>query len=283
VSDLLDRLSPRQRELVDRWLPGARAVHDHGWGQMERAVLEVVHETGRFVVKAGGPTDHHMVREIHAHLHWLGPWVGAGRAPLMRHHDVPERIVVTTYLPGRLVLGSRYADEPSVHVQAGELLAALHGQLSEVDDDYEASVNRKALAWLDGPHRIPGPVEEQLRAEIASWPTPPARLVPTHGDWQPRNWLVHDGLLSVIDLGRALLRPATTDLVRLASQDFLRDPTLETAFFAGYGADPRDPAAWHRDQVREAIGTTCWAHQAGDAEFEAQGHRMITAALDPCG
>lgn len=280
MTDHLYALSPRQQELLGRWLPGAQVVRDHSWGQVERAVLELVRDDERFIAKAGGVTDHHMEREIHAHLSWLGPWVTRGRAPVLLHHDVEARLVVTTYLPGTLVLGSPHADDPAVHHQAGELLAALHGQCSVTDDAYEAAVNRKASAWLDGPHRIPVRTEERLREEIASWPTPSATLVPTHGDWQPRNWLVHEGVLRVIDLGRALLRPATSDLVRLASQDFLRDSGSEAAFLAGYGGDPREPETWHRDLVREAIGTACWAHQVGDDEFEAQGHRMIAAVLD---
>lgn len=279
MNDPIDQLSPRQRALLAEWLPGAAVEIDHSWGQMERAVLQLVRGDERYVVKAGGETDHHMDREIHAHLHWLEPWVSRGRAPVLLHFDVAARIVVTTYLPGRLVLGSPYADDPAVYVQAGELLSELHAQLAVVDDGYEEAVNRRALAWLDGPHRIGAETEERLRAEIASWPTPATTLVPTHGDWQPRNWLVDAGVLSVIDFGRALLRPATTDLARLASQDFLRDPVLEAAFLDGYGVDPREPEGWHRDQVREAIGTTCWAHQVGDDEFEAQGHRMVRVAL----
>ena len=103
--------------------------------------------------------------------------------------------------------------------------------------------------------------------------------MPTHGDWQPRNWLHHDGTVSVIDFGRADLRPAYTDLARLDAQDFRRDPALERAFLDGYGADPREPASWHRQRVREAVGTAVWARLVGDEEFEAQGHRMIAEAL----
>ncbi len=103
--------------------------------------------------------------------------------------------------------------------------------------------------------------------------------MPTHGDWQPRNWLVHDDTVSVIDLGRADLRPAASDLARLAAQDFRRDPALEAAFLDGYGSDPRSPDLWHRLQVREAISTAVWAHQVGDERFEQQGHRMIAEAL----
>ena len=145
------------------------------------------------------------------------------------------------------------------------------------------AANATSIAWLDREHRIAPDVEARLRDEIASWPTPPATLVPTHGDWQPRNWLVHDESVSVIDFGRAGLRPAMTDLGRLAVQDFTGDPALERAFLEGYGSDPRVPDAWHRNVIRDAIGTAAWAFTVGDEGFEAQGHRMISAALAAAG
>jgi len=56
-------------------------------------------------------------------------------------------------------------------------------------------------------------------------------------------------------------------------------PDLEQAFIDGYGTDPREPAAWRRTRLREAVGTACWAYQVGDPDFEAQGHRMIADHL----
>src|SRR5690606_13679988 len=126
--------------------------------------------------------------------------------------------LVTRYLPGELVEGGEHEFDPETYRQAGWLLARLHGQSAIEDDEFEARSNRRALAWLDRPHRIDAATEERLRSLIESWPTPPSILVPTHGDWQPRNWLVHDGTLSVIDFGRADLRPAMTDFARLAAQ-----------------------------------------------------------------
>ncbi len=38
--------------------------------------------------------------------------------------------------------------------------------------------------------------------------TPPVSVVPTHGDWQPRNRLIKDDVVSVIDFGRAELLPS---------------------------------------------------------------------------
>lgn len=160
-----------------------------------------------------------------------------------------------------------------------ELLARFHGQLAIEDDEFESRTKERALAWLDTPHRIGASVEERLRQAIEAWPTPATTVVPTHGDWQPRNWLVQNGIVSVIDFGRAGLRPALTDFVRLAAQQFRSNPELEAAFLDGYGSDPRDPDAWQRDRIRQAIGTTVWAYQIGVEAFEQQGHRMIAEAL----
>lgn len=277
--DTLSNLSPAQRDLLARWLPGCQVVRDHSWGLVETQVLEVVSGGERYIVKAGGPRDGHIARELEAHETWLGPWTTVGRAPRLVHGDGGAKLLLTQYLPGRLVLDSPAQQDPDTFVQAGRLLAALHGQAAVVDHDYEATLNARAIAWLDGPHRIDAPSEARLRAEIASWPTPPARLVPTHGDWQPRNWLVHEGVVSVIDFGRAALRPAMSDLVRLSNQDFAHHPALEAAFLEGYGADPREPRAWRREKVREAIGTSCWAFLHGDDGFEQQGHRMVADVL----
>jgi len=233
----------------------------------------------RFIVKAGGDNDDHIEREIHAHLSWLGPWTSRGRAPALVHNDAGAKILVPRYLSGELVLGSKHACAPSTYRQAGQLLALFHAQTHVTDDDYERRENEKSLAWLSGPHRIAPSIVQRLRAEIATWPMPAATLVPTHGDWQPRNWLVHNGIVSVIDFGRAAMRPALTDFARLAARDFRRDPELEATFLDGYGTDPRDTGAWHRARVREAIGTAAWAYRVSDEAFEAQGHRMIAEAL----
>jgi len=89
--------------------------------------------------------------------------------------------------------------------------------------------------------------------------------------------------LAVIDFGRVGLRPAHTDLGRLAAQQFLTQPELEPAFLEGYGADPREPASWLRLRVREAIGTAAWAFMVADEPYEQQGHRMIAAVIEELG
>ncbi|WP_433789299.1 phosphotransferase [Actinoplanes sp. CA-252034] len=274
MPDPLVKLSPPQRALLDAWLPGVEVVEDHSWGIVETTVLELVHDRRRLILKAGGAADHHIARELRAHREWLTPWTDLGRAPSLVHGDVDAKLLVTTYLPGELVT----VTSVDVFRQAGELLALLHGRPA-VADDYESRENAKCLRLLDGPHRIAPATVERLRSLIAGWPTTPEPVVPTHGDWQPRNWLVHEGVVGIIDFGRAALRPAYTDLSRLQAQDFRDDPTLEKAFFEGYGSDPRTAPGWHRGRLREAIGTACWAYTHGEVDFERQGHRMIAEAL----
>lgn len=275
------RLTPQQSALVAAWLPGAELVHDHSWGITGTSVLRFRHAGEHVVVKAGDDADTHIARELRAHRRWLGPW--HGRVPALLHADDDAKLLVTRYLPGVLVEGRPAESAPDTYRQAGRLLTLLHAQSATVDDGYESRMRERALGHLDGPHRIAPDTEERLRAEIAAWPDAPATLVPTHGDWQPRNWLVHDGVVAAIDLGRADLRPAPTDLCRLAVQQFRGRPDLERAFLDGYGGDPRDPAAWHRELLREAISTAVWAHRVGDERFERQGHRMVAEALATVG
>ncbi|PYC68287.1 aminoglycoside phosphotransferase [Micromonospora arborensis] len=274
-------LSMRQRALLDRWLPGAHVEKDHSWGLVQTTVLEMTYAGSRFIVKAGGADDHHVERELHAHLNWLRPWTSLGRAPVLEYGDSEAKLLVTRYLPGELVLGSEHANVPATYREAGELLALLHAQTRIVDADYEQRENEKSLTFLSGPHRIATSTVERLRAEITGWPTPEALLVPTHGDWQPRNWLIHNTIVGIIDFGRASMRPAYTDFTRLSAQDFHRDSKLERAFLDGYGVDPRQTPAWYRTRVREAVGTAAWAYRVGDEAFEAQGHRMIAEVLAP--
>lgn len=129
----LAALSEEQRELLARWMPGFSVERDHSWGLVATRVLEVSWRGEQYVLKAAPPGDRHLMRELHAQRHWLGPWCGV--AP-------------------------------------------------------------------------------------------------------------------------------------------------ELVFADGYGCDPREPGAWAREQLREAVGTAVFASQVGEAPFEAQGHRMIAAALD---
>ncbi len=196
--------------------------------------------------------------------------------------------------------------------EAHELVARVT-QAATDDDEYEAAADAKALRWLTHDHRIPPATEARLRAVIASHDHDVAELVPTHGDWHTRNWLIDSDKVAVIDLGRAEVgaphtvreirfgitpdtmrsdtvtvidlgradwRPAITDFARLARREWAGRPDLEDAFLEGYGNDPRRPGPWRATLLREAVGTAVWAYQVGDLAFEEQGHRMIAQALE---
>jgi hypothetical protein len=277
VNESLSVISPRQRALLDDWLPDVEVVADMSWELVGTTVLRARSGERTVVIKAS--SNHHIEREIRAHREWTGPWVRRGRAARMLYADVDARILVTEYLPGTLVRGTAAAADMDTYVQAGELLREFHAQAAIEDPDYEARMNAKSLWWLDGPHGIAPDIADALRDMVRSWPSVTVTRVPTHGDWQGRNWLVDDGVLRVIDLGRAELRPAAEDFGRLAVQEFRWHPGAEEAFLSGYGSDPREPRTWFRQRVRDAIATACWAYQVGEEQFEAQGHQMIADVL----
>ncbi|WP_245735978.1 aminoglycoside phosphotransferase family protein [Pedococcus cremeus] len=272
-------VSDEQATVLRQWAPDLQVLADWSWGLTDTVVLHARTGAREVVVKAAGPGNHHIGREIAAHRQWVAALSGRGRAPRLLWTDQAANLLVTEHLDGELVLGTRAEGDPSTYAQAGELLAVLHAQASHIDEDYERQQNARTLQWLDGPHRIDGATEVELRAHVADFPCQATVLVPTHGDWQPRNWLRHGDDVRVIDFGRADWRPAHTYFARLAAQQFRGRPDLEAAFVHGYGEDPREPGAWRRSLLREAVGTACWAHQVGDVAFEARGHEMVADVL----
>ncbi len=283
------RLSERQRALLERWMPRAELVRDLSWNLVDTVVLHVRNADrdaalggaaiGDAIVKAAGPANHHIGRELDAHQGFTEVWCAAGQAARLRAADRDARIFLLDYLPGELAERSAANLDPRVHRQAGEILRRFHAQASRPDDGSNAAAVARALKWLDGVHRIAPAEEQRLRALLARPLASAPPLVPTHGDWQPRNWLVDGAELRVIDLGRFAFRAAATDLTRLSAQQWRQEPACEAAFFDGYGADPREPSHWLLARACEAIGTAVWAHQVGDEPFERQGHRMIANVL----
>lgn len=114
---------------------------------------------------------------------------GAGAGTRRRR----TKLLITRYLPGALVQGQAEEWRPDTYRQAGVLLVQLHGQLAVQDPAFEAASRQKALDWHDARHRIALDVVARLRPEVESWDTPSVISVPTHGDWQPCNWLMSAG------------------------------------------------------------------------------------------
>lgn len=270
-------LSVRQRDLVAAWLPGAQTLADHSWGLIDTTVIRVRHRGRDLTIKAGGPGNHHIAREITAHEEFTAPLL-PGRAPALLHRDRDASVLVTTWLPGDLVQGREAEWDPQTYHQAGDLLARWHTQARRRDSGWLASQRDRAARWLEGPHRIPSEQVVRARERLSSVHVEPVLVVPTHGDLSPRNWVVDQGRISFIDFGRAAWRPAATDLARLSTGHWRGRPDLEAAFLEGYGPDPREHW-WPDTLLAEAIGVAAWAHQVGDQPFEAHGLRMVAEAL----
>lgn len=272
-------LSDAQVSRVSGWLRSPRVIRDMSWGLVDTTVLHVSDGDTQLVVKASGPLNHHIGREITAHESHTGALTATGAAGRMIAADRDLNMLMLEYLDGSLVEGTEHEHDPDTHTQAGRLLRTFHTGSSRTDDEYENRATRRSLVWLDAEHHIDPATEDAVRAILSRHRPRPVTVVATHGDWQPRNWLIEGTRVKVIDFGRFDFRPAHTDLCRLAVQQWRDDESLVSAFIEGYGSDPRESDLWPMALLREAIGTAVWAHQVGDHAFEAQGHRMLREAL----
>lgn len=274
-----DRLHAAQQAWVYARFDEPELVRDMSWNLVESIVLHVRSVGGDFVVKAGDAENHHIDRELAAHPEYTRTLVESGHVARLDDADPALRVMILDYLPGRLLEGTDAERSPNTYAQAGALLREFHGQDSRKDAEYWPRTIARAQSWLDRPHRVAAEAADKTRRILQSASTKPADVVPTHGDWQPRNWLIDEDVVRVIDFGRFAFRPAATDLTRLAAKQWRDRPDLEGAFFDGYGEDPRDQDEWRLERLQEAVGTACWAFHVGDRAFEEQGLRMLDDIL----
>jgi tRNA A-37 threonylcarbamoyl transferase component Bud32 len=274
------QLTRRHRVLLTSWLGEWSVLTDNSWPLQDTAVLHVVSDSGEHIVKAS-ESSHHIQREIAAHRTVLSA-LDHVPVPRLQFADEDAGILVTKYLPGRLLLGAPEQDHADAFEQAGRILARLQvpgSPSTEYMDDVASQV-------IDLVHRADEILDERSREalvrRVAAVPRHPVRLHFTHGDYQPRNWLVHEGRIAVIDFGRGAQRSWVSDLVRLRSKDFQGRPELESAFMRGMGRelDASDAAVLELETVREAVRTVMWSRGIGDHDFEQHGRVMIRRLLD---
>src|SRR5687767_4673361 len=97
------RLSEQQAQLARMSLGTPEVISDLSWGQADTKVLHVRTHDRRVIVKAGGPDNHHIGREITAHESYTGPLVASGRVGRMLHSSRNSNVLVLEYLEGELV------------------------------------------------------------------------------------------------------------------------------------------------------------------------------------
>ncbi|WP_448060752.1 aminoglycoside phosphotransferase family protein [Cellulomonas hominis] len=290
----LPGLTPAQQRLVDHWLPGAELIADMSWPTRLTIVLHVRTATHDAVVKAGGEvTGHHISREIDAGtaLRGLGPGL-----PTLIAGSAAERMVALHHQPGALVEGADAGRDPAVYREAARLLRRVHSAAPPRPGTRYAWDRVDRLRRLVEPARplLDGAIWRATVADIEAIVPAVEPVVPTHGDVQPRNWVVDhnatgtDGTpaVALIDFGRFDHRPWYTDVVRLFHACGADDLRL-LAFLDGLGQEPpwlRSPAsaegaAWRAENLYQALSTVVWATKVGDGAFADDGRAMLTRTL----
>jgi thiamine kinase-like enzyme len=129
---------------------------------------------------------------------------------------------------------------------------------------------------------LPAAELDQARARVrALAEITTAVKVPCHRDYTPRNWLVHDDGLAVIDFEWARLDAPASDLARLHLGIWADRSDLAEAFADGYGQPPSDTdrVIPHGCAAITAIWLTIKARETSQPSFEQSSRAALTRLL----
>ena len=267
---------------VERTVGRFLVVTDRSWGHGESRVLEVrdVDGVGWFV-KQHRLTARYRA-EVAAYRRWV-PVLG-DRAPRLRDCDADLQVLVLSAVPGEAALDGPGVD-PKIHRQACVLLRLFHG--ADVPVPWAGFAAEKLEAFERWAFRAEGLLQcRQLsfaRAQVQTLAEiPPPVRVPCHLDYSPRNWLVADGQVRVIDFGEAALDVWVSDLARLWFGSWSGRPDLKEAFLEGYGRAMTgdDLTILLACGALGAVRTVVWAREHGDAPFEQAARRNLSRMMD---
>ena len=123
--------------------------------------------------------------------------------------------------------------------------------------------------------RVTDFVRRQL-GNLQALPTP-AR-VPCQGDFSPRNWLVADGELNLIDYGEAGPDVWVRDLGRLIFGWRLPNDSM-AIFLDGYGRQPASDelALLRATYTASVVRHIVWGHEHGNRDFEVSSRHLLHA------
>lgn len=258
-------------------------VTDHSWGITDTVVLHVKNDLGEYIVKAFGPDNHHFERELLAYQSASPTLANQDRASFLRAFDDESRVLIFDILPGEISENTPRHLCPELHAEAGRLLRMLHDVRAHEDSNACQKEHQRALSWLDGDHPLSSAAARECQRVLQAFEPELITAVPTHGDYQPRNWLLApDGVLRIIDFGRFALRGRMEDFMFLEAKVWRKHRNLELAFMKGYGKDPRagNEQGWFIARLRAAIGIAAWAHQVGLPDFSQLGVAWVNELLE---
>jgi Ser/Thr protein kinase RdoA (MazF antagonist) len=272
---------------VDRWhsyasrvLGSCDLLADSSWQHRMSLVLRLRDATGAewFLKRHRDPERYRA--ELMAYQTWMPALQGS--APQLRVFDESLQVMILSALPGAgapwpaLRAGPRGAErtrELATQREAGTVLRRLHdAQPAEPWPDFAAAKMhqfdqlRPALRGL-----LTARALDAARGEIAGLADicAPAK-VPCHHDYTPRNWLVHDDIVHVIDFEWAGLDAWAADLARLHLGVWATRPDLRDAFLDGYGRQLTctDERTLHGCAVLTGVWLLTKAHETDQPTFE---------------
>ncbi|MFT3852935.1 MAG: aminoglycoside phosphotransferase family protein [Ilumatobacteraceae bacterium] len=233
---------------------------------------------GRHVVGKAHRQAEKFAAELHAYRRWV-PAI-ADRAPTLLGADPVAQVLLLGHVAGR----PPEAADPRLHRRAGSLLARFHAAEVTVRlDGFHDHWRSRLDDWMA--RARPGVLTEtevdtagHHLAVVAGLPDPDG--VPTHRDWQPRNWLLDDGgELWAIDFEHARIAAWFEDVMRLWWQEWRAVPELSDAFFEGYGRALDDvERRWLMATSAVAhVSTIVWADEHDDAAFGAAARAHLAS------
>jgi hypothetical protein len=266
----------------------ATVVADHSWSHGKSVVLEVRDADGVvWFVK-----QHRDVDEYQSELLAYGRWVPAlgDRAPTLHAYDDDLQVLVLSALRAD---GSANWRDPEVQRDAGTVLWRLHdaeiiGQWDDIAAEKQAQLER----WET---RAVGLLTDRelsfVRAELRLLEDLPAPVrVPCHLDYSPRNWLIMEGRVHVIDFEDAAPEVWINDLGPLyfrwwrdprSPGEPRADPVLQDAFFDGYGRylNDDDLLLLRASYALTAFRDVILARQFGQVAHEASLRAVLQSLM----
>jgi Ser/Thr protein kinase RdoA (MazF antagonist) len=253
-------------------------VADLSWADLGLSVvLEVRAEDGRPLIVKSHTDGYRNQFERDAYRRWV-PAI-ADRAPALVAADEDGTVLVLTKLDA-----GPPSDElpPATYTDAGRVLQRFHASAESVLDPGWAQQRLDGLrSWID---RMPAgliPDDDLAFAEAEAkvlLDLPPPVLVPTHGDFQPRNWRVDEaGRVFLFDFEKARHDWWTHDLQRMWWREWLDRPDLRDAFLDGYGRalDETERARLRANSARGHVVQIIWATAHGDERFADEGRAQL--------
>lgn len=263
-------------------------VSDLSWDLDLSNVLVLRPTDGEAVVAKRHVDAGQFGRELHAYRRWV-PAI-ADRAPRLLGVAEDECVLVMSLLPGRLAQHLQLDTAETVHRDAGVVLRRFHDAQPAVPhpawaEDREARLRE----WLaDAPEGLldPNDIAWAFGEARALRTLPAPAVVPCHGDWQPRNWLIDaDLLVRTFDFEHARLSWWIHDLQRLVWQEWASVPSLAVAFLEGYGRGLTEDEVcglWSSTAIGHIIQIV-WASRHGDTGYAAKGREHLQEMRLPGG